>query len=267
MKPGTVLQSGFAALVFLFIASPIIIVVLASFTPKGYLEFPPQGLSLRWYAEVLSSSAWLAAFVTSLLLAIASATLTTFLCFLTALVTTRRNFAGKSVFETLLYLPVMLPHAALAMALFSLVVLIGLRGTFAGLLVAHLILVLPFVYRPIVNGLRQIDLSVEEAAMTLGATPPVTFRKITLPMIRPALVNAFLFSFIVSFDEVTISMFLIGIDMTTLPVKILTDIQNSASPAIAAVSTLLMCVTLGLVWVFNRYVGLSVFVDGRGKGH
>lgn len=266
MKPGAVLLSGFAFLVLAFIAAPILIVVLASLTPKGYLEFPPQGLSLRWYAEVLSSGVWLQAFATSALLGVASATVTTFFCFLAALVTTRRTIPGKGLFETLVYLPMMLPHAALAMALFSLVVLVGLRGTFAGMTIAHLILVLPFVYRPIVNGLRQIDLSVEEAAMTLGATPSVTFRKVTLPMIRPALINAFLFSFIVSFDEVTISMFLIGIDMTTLPVKILTDIQNSASPAIAAVSTLLMCITLGLVWLFNRYVGLSVFVDGKGRG-
>lgn len=267
MRIGSALLTGFAVVVFMFIAAPIVIVVLASFSPNGYLEFPPSGFSLRWYAEVLSSGVWLTAFITSVALALVAAAATTFVCFLAALVTTRRNIPGKSVFETLVQLPMMLPHAALAMALFSLVVLIGLRGTFTGLVAAHLILVLPFVYRPLVNGLRQLDLSLEEAAMTLGAPPAMTFRKVTLPMIRPALISAFLFSFIISFDEVTISMFLTGIDLTTLPVKILSDIQNNASPAIAAVSTLLMCLTLGLVLLIDRLVGLRIFVDSRSGKH
>lgn len=266
MKMGSALLTAFATVVFGFIAAPIVIVVLASFSPNGYLEFPPRGLSLKWYVEVLSSGVWLTAFLTSVALALVAASATTFVCFLAALVTTRKAIPGKSVFETLVQLPMMLPHAALAMALFSLVVLIGLRGAFSGLVAAHLILVLPFVYRPLVNGLRQLDLSVEEAAMTLGANPSLTFRKVTLPLISPALISAFLFSFIISFDEVTVSMFLTGIDLNTLPVKILSDIQNNASPAIAAVSTLLMCLTLGLVLLIDRLVGLRIFIDSRSGG-
>lgn len=102
--------------------------------------------------------------------------------------------------------------------------------------------------------------------MTLGANPSLTFRKVTLPLISPALISAFLFSFIISFDEVTVSMFLTGIDLNTLPVKILSDIQNNASPAIAAVSTLLMCLTLGLVLLIDRLVGLRIFIDSRSGG-
>lgn len=263
MKLATALLTGFAAAAFLFILAPILIVIMASFTPRGYLEFPPQGLSLKWYAEVLSSWVWLRAFLISVSLAFVAATVTTFICFIAALVTTRRKVPAKSLFELLVQLPLLLPHAALAMALFSLVLFIGLRGTFMGLAIAHLIVVLPFVYSPIVNGLRQHDLSLEEAAMTLGADPVTTFRKVTLPMIRPALISAFLFSFIVSFDEVTVSVFLIGVDLTTLPVKILSDIQASASPAIAAVSTLLMCLTLAMVYLVNRLVGIRMFVENR----
>ena len=263
MKIGVALLTVFAFAMFVFIMAPIVIVVVASFTPRGYLEFPPQGVSLRWYAEVLTSWPWIKAFGISVALATVAATLTTFICFLAALVTTRRTFAGKGLLETLIIMPLLLPHAALAIALFSLVLFVGLRGTFPGLILAHLIVALPFVYRPIVNGLRQLDLSIEEAAMTLGADPATTFRKITLPLIRPALISAFLFSFIVSFDEVTVSVFLTGVDLTTLPVKILSEIQNSASPAIAAVSTILMCITLGMVLVINRLVGVRMFVDSR----
>lgn len=263
MRIGSALLTAFAFTMFVFIMAPIVIVVVASFTPRGYLEFPPQGVSLRWYQEVLTSWAWIKSFGISVALATVAATLTTLICFLAALVTTRRTFVGKALLETLVITPLLLPHAALAIALFSLVLFVGLRGTFPGLVLAHLIVALPFVYRPIVNGLRQLDLSVEEAAMTLGADPVTTFRKITLPLIRPALISAFLFSFIVSFDEVTVSVFLTGIELTTLPVKILSEIQNSASPAIAAVSTILMCITLGMVLIINRLVGVQMFVENR----
>lgn len=265
IKPGSILLDAFAILVFAFILAPILIVILASFTDNGYLEFPPRALSLRWYEEVVASGVWLDSFLTSVFIAFVAATTTTCFCFLAALVTTRRRIWGKGAFETSVQLPLMLPHAALAMALFSLVVLIGLRGTFAGLAIAHLIVVLPFVYRPLVNGLRQLDLSLEEAAMTLGATPGRTFRKITLPIIRPAMINAFLFSFIISFDEVTVSLFLIGINITTLPVKILSDVQNTASPAIAAVSTILMALTLLIVFLISRFVGVRAFLSNRGS--
>ncbi|WP_420101423.1 ABC transporter permease [Bosea sp. (in: a-proteobacteria)] len=264
MKPGQAALTAFAVAAFTFILAPILVVVLASVTPRGYLEFPPRGLSFRWYAEVLTSWVWGKAFLTSVALATVAATVTTFVCFLAALVTTRRRVPAKNLFELLVQLPLLLPHAALAMALFSLILFLGLRGSFPGLVLAHLILVMPFVYAPIVNGLRQHDLSVEEAAATLGADPVTVFRKITLPMLRPALVSAFLFSFIVSFDEVTVSVFLIGVDLTTLPVKILSDIQASASPAIAAVSTLLMGLTLIMVYVINRLVGLQLFIENRG---
>lgn len=263
MKLGHAALAAFAAVTFAFILAPILVVVFASVTPRGYLEFPPRGLSFRWYAEVLTSWAWGRAFLTSIALATVAATATTFVCFLAALVTTRRKVPAKNTLELLIQLPLLLPHAALAMALFSLILFLGLRGTFLGLVTAHLILVMPFVYAPIVNGLRQHDLSVEEAAATLGADPVTVFRKITLPMIRPALVSAFLFSFIISFDEVTVSVFLIGVDLTTLPVKVLSDIQASASPAIAAVSTMLMLLTLVMVYVINRLVGIRMFVENR----
>lgn len=256
----------FAGSVFIFLLAPIIIVIVASFTPNGYLEFPPRGISLRWYGQIFASSIWMVAFGMSVALALVAAAVTTFICFLVALVTTRKRFVGKAALELGIQLPMMLPHAALAMVLFSLVLSIGMRGTFAGLALAHFILVMPFVYRPLVNGLRQLDLGMEEAAMTLGASPSVVFRKVTLPIIRPSLVSAFLFSFIVSFDEVTVSMFLIGVNLTTLPVKILSDIQNHASPVIAAVSTLLMLLTLVLVLAIHRLVGIGSVVEGRG-GH
>ncbi|MBS0639645.1 MAG: ABC transporter permease [Acetobacteraceae bacterium] len=255
---------GYAALVF--ILAPIVIVVIASFSPARYMEFPPPSLSLRWYREVLGSSDWLGAFGSSIVLAFCVATATTAACFLAALVTTRRRFVGKSLLEMLVQAPLLLPNAALAMALLALLVQIKGRGTLGGLWIAHCILVMPFVYRPLVNGLRQFDLGLEEAAMTLGSPPLRTFRLITLPAIKPSLITAFAFSFIISFDEVTASVFLVGVNYTTLPVKILSDIQSDATPAIAAVSTLLMLLTMTFVTIVSRMVGIGRVIGSR-SGH
>jgi putative spermidine/putrescine transport system permease protein len=257
--------SGF--LLFAFIALPIVVVLAASLTPRGYLEFPPQGLSFRWYIAMLTDPAWLSAFGTSVLLALLSALATTAACFAAALVATRRRFMLSGLFETAMLSPLILPHAALSVALLSVALTLGVRGEFLGLLVAHIILTLPFAYRPMVNGLRQLDLALEEAAMTLGATPGMVFRRVTIPLMKPAIVSAFLFSFIISFDEVTVSLFLIGPDITTLPVKIFTHIQESASPVVAAVSTVLILLTLGLVLAIERIIGLQVFVNTRGGAH
>jgi len=267
MKSRNLVLEVFGYTVIAFILAPIVIVVLASFSPGRYLQFPPAAVSLRWYQDVLTSEDWLGAFGASAILAACAAAATTSICFVAALVTTRRRVRGKTLLETLIQAPLLLPNAALAMALLALLVQLKVRGTFGGLWLAHCILVMPFVYRPLVNGLRQFDLALEEAAMTLGATPLRTFRLITLPAIKPALITAFAFSFIISFDEVTASMFLVGVNFTTLPVRILANIQNDATPAIAAVSTLLMLLTVTLLTVVGRVVGVNRFVAGRGGAH
>lgn len=259
----TALLNVFGYAVLAFVVAPIAIVIAASFSPARYMQFPPRGVSLRWYGEVLTSPDWLGAFVSSIMLALCAAAATTVACFLAALVTTRRRMPGRTLFELLVQAPLLLPNAALAMALLALLILFKGRGTFGGLWLAHCIMVLPFVYRPLVNGLRQFDLGLEEAAMTLGASPLRTFRLVTLPSIRPALLTAFAFSFIISFDEVTASLFLVGINYTTLPVKILSDIQNDATPAIAAVSTLLMCMTGVILLLLGWLDGLRITLTTR----
>lgn len=251
------------AAVFLFLPAPILIVVASSFSRTGYLQFPPQALSWRWYAEFLGSEVWLRALAVSFVLALVVALVTTILSFGAALAVTRRRFRGRGAFDLLLLSPLLFPHAAIGVALLSLLAAWGLIGRYGGILLAHAILCLPFAYRPILNSMRKLDPSLEEAAMSLGGTPLHVFRTVTLPLLRPGLVTALLFSFIISFDEVTVTIFLIGPEVVTLPTRIFAHIQESASPVVAAISSFLVAVTVVLVLALQRFVGLELFVEAE----
>ncbi|WP_395670299.1 ABC transporter permease [Phenylobacterium sp.] len=253
--------------VFLFLPAPIVIVIASSFSPTGYLSFPPQGFSLHWYREFLGSSEWISALLTSVLLASATAVITVVVAFLAAQVSARKAFPGRGLFEAAVLLPLAFPHAALAVVMLSLLAAFSLRGTFPGLLLAHVILAIPYAYRPIITALRRFDWSCEEAALILGADNWTVMRRIVIPMLRPAITTALLFSFIISFDEVTITMFLIGPDIATAPVRIHGHIQESNTPVIAAVSTLFIGVTLLSVLALERLVGLELFVSNETSRH
>lgn len=247
--------------VLLFMPAPIIIVAAASFSHDGYIQFPPGELSLRWYQEFLTDARWLRALVVSLGLAIAGALLSTTVAFLAALAVSRRQTAFTRYFEVAVMTPLLFPHAALGVAMLSLLMMIGGYGTFAGLLLVHCIITLPYAYRPISVSLRKLDREMEEASMSMGARNWYTFRHVTLPLVRPGIITALLFSFILSFDEVTVTMFLVGPFITTLPVETYSFIQESGTPVVAAISTVLVVMTLLLVILLERLVGLEFFVE------
>lgn len=263
MKAWTVAHRTLVAAVLLFLPAPILIVVLSSFTKAGYIGFPPGELSLRWYAEFLGSADWLATMGISAGIAALAALLSTTVTFLGALAITRQRLPMTQGLETLVLLPLIFPHAALGVIMLGLVGIFGWTGEFLGLLLGHFILTIPYAWRPIVAAMRKHDLAVEEAAMSLGAPPFYTFRKVTLPLLRPGMVTALLFTFIISFDEVTVSLFLVGPDLSTLPVKIFSTIQDSGSPVIAAISAALVGFTMIIVFLLDRVVGLELFVSAE----
>lgn len=254
---------AFVIALFLLLPGPIVIVVAASFSSAGYIRFPPGALSLRWYAEFLSDPRWLEALLVSVSLALASALITTTVALMAALAAARSTGRLAALFETAVLAPLIFPHAALGMAMVALAAMFHVYGSFAGLLLAHCIITLPFAYRPISVSLRKMDATLEEAAMSLGSQPWNTFWRVTLPLLRPGIVTALLFTFIISFDEVTISMFLVGPEITTLPVGIYSYIQESGRPVVAAISSALVALTLILVLALERLVGLELFVEAE----
>lgn len=245
----------------LFLPAPIVIVVFASLTSAGYIQFPPGELSLRWYVEALTDPRWPSAFFTSIWIASLTALTITMVSFLTALYCTRYAPRVSGILETAIFSPLFFPHAALGVSMVAILASFGLLGTGTGLVLAHLILTLPFAYRPILISLKKVDRELIEAAQVLGASEWRATRDVLLPLSKSGIVTALLFSFIVSFDEVTVSMFLIGPSVTTLPVQIYSFIQDTASPVLAAISTATVVVTFVAVMVLERTVGLEFFVD------
>jgi putative spermidine/putrescine transport system permease protein len=245
----------------LFLPAPIVIVIAASFSEVGYIRFPPGNLSLRWYVEFLSDPQWLQGLATSIMLAVSGAVISMTCALMAALVVARRRTGFARLFETAVLTPILFPHAALGVAMLALVSMFHIYGTFTGLLLVHCIITLPYAYRPISISLCKLDASMEEASMSLGANPWETFARVTFPLVRPGLITALLFSFILSFDEVTVTMFLVGPRITTLPVQIYSFIQESGTPVVAAISTTLVLFTLLLVMILERTVGLQFFVE------
>lgn len=249
----------YAALALVFLQVPVIIVVLASLTETSYLTVPPQGITLKWYWRVLGDQSYIRAITYSLQLAIAATVLSLMVGTAAAYALIRRAVPGAQVISTLLMAPLVFPAVVIAVALLQFYTLIGVRGSFGALTAAHVLITMPYVVRSVLASLGGADPTLEEAARTLGADAWTAFRKVTLPLIKPGLVAGAIFSFIVSFDNVPVSIFLVSVRQTTLPVKIFTAVEHGVDPGIAAISTLLI-LTTGLALVLaERWAGFHRF--------
>lgn len=244
----------------LFLPLPIVVIGATSFAAAGYLRFPPGDLSLRWYVEAATDPRWIEAFVTSLGIAAVVSVLVTVIAFAGAYACHRLRPRWLPAFELVVMSPLFFPHAALGVALVNVLAMAGYLGSATGIVIAHIVCTLPFAWRPIFVALQRIDGEIVEAASLLGADERRIALGIALPLTRSGLVTALLFSFIISFDEVTITMFLTGPQVTTLPVQIYAFIQENASPVLAAISTATVVVTLVVVMLLERLIGLEFFV-------
>jgi len=246
--------------VFGFLLLPVVVVALASLSQTSYLTVPPKGLTLRWFRAVLADPEYVQAIAWSLgLAAIATlGSLVTGIAASYALI--RRRVPGAGLVSALLNAPLVFPGVVVGVALLQFYALIRLNGTLVGLALAHVVITVPYVVRAVMASLQGIDPELENAARVLGATGPGAFFAVTLPLIRPGVVAGGLFSFIVSFDNVPVSIFLLGAGQMTLPVKIFTAIEYGVDPSIAAVSTLLIVLTgVGLA-AAERWIGFHRFV-------
>lgn len=254
------LLRAWVGLVLGFLLLPVVVVVLASLSRTSYLTVPPQGVTLRWFAAVLRDPEYVNAIGFSLLLA-AVATVGSLVAGVAAsYALIRRRVPGGALVSALLNAPLIFPGVVVGVALLQFYALMRLNGTFAGLALAHMVITMPYVVRAVLASLQGVDPEIESAARVLGASGPVAFFTVTLPLIRPGIAAGALFAFIVSFDNVPVSIFLLGAGQMTLPVKIFTSIEYGVDPSIAAVSTMLIVVTgLGLA-VAERWIGLHRFV-------
>jgi putative spermidine/putrescine transport system permease protein len=257
LSPGRALRGGATVLAFLLILAPILVVVVAAFSPTDYFEFPPPGLSLRWFFEFFRLDNMRSAFVLSLELALLSATVATVLGTLGALFLARRHGVIAGLLQSLFLAPLVFPTIILGLALLLFYKTIGI-GILPGLILAHVLVGTPYCFRAVLTSLQVFDFTQEEAGQSLGAGPLRIFFLITLPQIWPGVLAGWFFALIVSFGELNTALFLTGPGQTTLPIEIFSYLQFQGSQlVIAAASALQIGLILVLILAIERLVGLA----------
>ncbi|UPK20525.1 ABC transporter permease [Bradyrhizobium sp. 131] len=237
------LLASIVTLILLFLALPIILVFVVSFSSATYLTFPPPGFGLRWYETYFGSADWLHATWLSLWVAAAVVALSTVLGTLAAIGIVRLPRAIRVVATGLILSPLVVPGIVVAIGIYYAFSRYGLVGSPVAIVLAHTCLAVPFVLTSVSVSLAGIDPRLEHAALSLGATPSGTFWQVTLPLILPGVLVGALFAFITSFDEVIVALFLSGYDAVTLPRRMWDDLRFYIDPTIAAVSTLTTVLT------------------------
>jgi putative spermidine/putrescine transport system permease protein len=240
------------AIVLVFLVAPMFIVIPMSFSDSRELRFPPTSLSLRWYERFVSDPLWSNAAVTSLQVAIATVILSTVLGTLAALALARGRYPSRTLVNGLILSPLVVPVVIVAIGMYFVFVDWRIAGTLPGLVAAHSVLAIPFVIVNVTVSLRTMDRNLELAAANLGADAWRTFRRVTLPLIRPGILAGAAFAFITSWDEVVVSIFLSSPTVRTLPVVMWGQVRTAVDPTIAAVATIVMLVTtLGLLGILT----------------
>jgi putative spermidine/putrescine transport system permease protein len=245
-------------LVLAFLSVPALFVIPVSFTEEGFLNWPPVGFSWKWYESITSSDMWAVAALRSFVVATCSAFLAMVLGVPAAFVLVRKNFFGKTALFGFLISPIITPHIIIAVSLFYLYAKLSLIGTTIGLVLGHTVIATPYVIVTVMAIIKNYDISLDHAAWTLGATKARTMWHITMPLIRGGLIAAFMFGFIISFDELTIALFVTGGEFTTLPKQMWDDAILRVSPALAAVATLLLL-------FMSTFILITEFLRRRGQ--
>ena len=256
-----------AAVAYLFVLAPMIVVVGASLHGSGRysaVRFPPTDISLHWYGQI--PTAQIQALGLSFLLGITAALAAVVLGIPAALGIVRGGFPGRAIVAALFRAPLQIPAVVTGIALLQLYYLmqsstgIGLPGSFLGLAVAHAFMGLPLVIGSVTAVLQRFDRKLEEAAQIHGATPWRVFRRVTLPVIMPGVFAGALYAFMVSFADVPVAIFLTAPGYQTYPVELFYALENDFTPAVLASSSLVILFCLALLLVVQRIVGIDALL-------
>jgi len=227
-----------------FLAAPIFVVIPVSFSNTSTLQFPPQALSLQWYDRLFSSARWASSAYNSLLAAVLTVCFTIPFGTMAAYgLNSIRSRAGKLISASLM-LPLVVPLILIAIGLYFLYARLGLINTMTGLVAAHTMYTLPLAITLIAAGFKRFDQNQEMVARSLGANRFKAFLTVTLPQVKFSILSACFLTFIASFDEVVIALFVSGGPNATLPRQMFNQLRNSIDPTIAAISTLLIALAL-----------------------
>jgi putative spermidine/putrescine transport system permease protein len=247
-----------AMAVLAFLVAPIVIVVVASFNDSQVLSFPLERFSLRWYHALWEDAVLIEAFNVSLVVAAIATALAILIGVPAAIALNRYRFPGRDLVSAFLLSPLMIPLIVLGLAVLLVYSALGARPGIGGFVWMHVLITVPYVVRAVLATLERFDRALEEVALSLGANDFRVKWHITLPLIKPGIIAGGFFAFMTSFDNVPVSIFLGSARMSTLPVKIYSQIEAyGIDPVFAAISTVVIVLTLVTMLVLDRYVGLD----------
>jgi putative spermidine/putrescine transport system permease protein len=239
-----------------FLLLPIVVVIPVSFTEAPIFAFPPEGFSLQWYWRIRNVDGLLSALGLSAQIAALSTAISLLLGTLCAIALVRGRLPGAEAVATFMVSPLMLPGLVLGIAMLQAMRELGLRDAWFSLLIAHVVITMPFIMRTVLASLSLFDFAMVDAARTLGCSYPLAIWRVLVPNILPGFVSGELFAFIASFDNYPVSMFLVDVRTKTLPIQLLNYLEISPDPTLAAVSTLLILLTIFVLFLCDRMVGL-----------
>jgi putative spermidine/putrescine transport system permease protein len=244
------------ATAMVFILAPLVVTVAISISDTAFVAFPPRGFTLRWYGKVLGDPEFLSSLAFSAGLALAATSGAMLLGVPAAFAVVRHEFPGRGAAATALLSPLVFPVLITGVALLQLFAMMGSDNTALNLLIAHVLVTTPYVVRTVSASLMLADLTLEEAARTLGAGRWRVFRRITIPQIAPGLAAGSLFAFMVSFDNFPISLWLADAQHNPIPLLIFQRIASVFEPSVAAMSTLMIFFAMVVVLLVERAAGL-----------
>ncbi len=256
---------GYCALVFVYLALPILAVMPLSFNAGAFLTYPLEGLSLRWYEDFVTSPRWIPALRNSVFVALATTAIATPLGTLAALGIVRVDFALKPLLVGVLISPMIVPTIITAIGIYFLYAPLGLTSSYLGLILSHSVLAVPFVVVVVHATLQGFDATLIRAGESLGARPTRVFFKVVMPLIAPGVISGAVFAFTTSFDELVTAIFLAGPTQRTLPLQMFDGVREQISPTITAAATLLIVISVLLLTAVEVLRGRSRRLYGKPK--
>ena len=244
--------------IFFFLVFPLVVIIPLSFNAvpfftftKEMLAFDPAGYSLKWYEDFFTNLNWQGAVQNSVIIAIFSTLISTTLGTLAALGLSRAQMPYRTLIMSILISPMIVPLIISAAGMFFFYSRIGIQGTHIAVILAHAALGTPFVVITVTATLSGFDNNLIRASSSLGAPPSTTFFRVIVPLITPGVISGALFAFITSFDEVVVVLFVGSYRQRTIPWQMFSGIREQISPTILAVATLLVVVSILLLFTIE----------------
>ena len=253
---GGVATYAVAAATLVFIVAPLLVVVVLSFSEANLAIFPPVGFTTSWYEGVIANDEFQHAFVVSVVLALAATVASFVLGVPAAYALNRWPVPGARAIEAMLLSPFILPILITGLALLQFMAAMRMRDAAVNLFVGHVLVTLPYLIRTVTASLKQVDRTLEEAALTLGAPPWKVFWRVTVPQIVPGIAAGCLFAFMVSFDDFPISFWLADAETVPLPIFLHNSMTKVFDPSIPAMSSLMILTGILAVIGLEKLVGL-----------